>query len=559
MDETHELLLALAGRVDDDLLAWARELVAVGEDTRAVELVTAGLSADQVALPATVRAATVETARAARIDLDVDATLPPAATGDPDTEHRFTAGHEDEHVMTAVRRLPARLLDGARVRLAWRLTPAGTAPGPLPHPVLLVDVEPGGRPADVLAYQLYVGLERAGVTASIEVLTSGRPLSAYHASARREARAVVASPVAPAEVPVPVRPEPEPEPERRPEPPPETERRPEPEPECRPEPVESPAAPAFLEPPPERAPGSAPAPLPLRPAAEGSGGRRRRAAPDTASGPPRTAEQHHPTVTPITRNTLPRPVPMLRRESAPARPLTPVQPPGEATDQQQAVRPAVEGQVPALVETPPYRPMQDPLSGPLNAPLLAPLLDPTPADDADVGDEDREYDSAAFGAHDLSPLAPAVEADDGWEGEWASGDWAVSSTDIGEARPEEVAPVPVDAARHRYAEPTPAQAPPPPPAPARQPGPPQPPVAAPGPVAVPAPVPPEPAPDALPDPHHPDLGLRPDSLARLSDADRELLARLQAELGAGRKPRVTRRAGLTPNGNGRPPTMGHGA
>ena len=31
----------MAGRVDDDLLAWARELVAVGEDTRAVELLTA--------------------------------------------------------------------------------------------------------------------------------------------------------------------------------------------------------------------------------------------------------------------------------------------------------------------------------------------------------------------------------------------------------------------------------------------------------------------------------------------------------------------------------------
>ena len=44
MDETtapaspHELLLRLAGRVDDDLLADARELVAVGEDGHALEL-----------------------------------------------------------------------------------------------------------------------------------------------------------------------------------------------------------------------------------------------------------------------------------------------------------------------------------------------------------------------------------------------------------------------------------------------------------------------------------------------------------------------------------------
>ena len=35
---THELLLALAGRVDDDLLAGCRELVAFGEDGQAFEL-----------------------------------------------------------------------------------------------------------------------------------------------------------------------------------------------------------------------------------------------------------------------------------------------------------------------------------------------------------------------------------------------------------------------------------------------------------------------------------------------------------------------------------------
>ena len=32
--DAHELLLELAGRLDDDLLAWARELVAVGEEGR---------------------------------------------------------------------------------------------------------------------------------------------------------------------------------------------------------------------------------------------------------------------------------------------------------------------------------------------------------------------------------------------------------------------------------------------------------------------------------------------------------------------------------------------
>ncbi len=89
---THELLLALAGRVDDDLLVWVRELVAVGEDTRAVEMVTAALAADRAALPGPLRADLVAVARTVRIDLDADAALAPAAPGGPDEyQHRFTA------------------------------------------------------------------------------------------------------------------------------------------------------------------------------------------------------------------------------------------------------------------------------------------------------------------------------------------------------------------------------------------------------------------------------------------------------------------------------------
>ena len=51
----HDLLLALAGRLDDDLLAWARELLAVGEEDQAVELATAALAAERVVLPPTLR------------------------------------------------------------------------------------------------------------------------------------------------------------------------------------------------------------------------------------------------------------------------------------------------------------------------------------------------------------------------------------------------------------------------------------------------------------------------------------------------------------------------
>ena len=74
----HELLLALAGRLDDDLLAWARELVAVGEEGQAVELATAALAAERVALPPALRAAAVAAARAAHTDLNVERELAPA-------------------------------------------------------------------------------------------------------------------------------------------------------------------------------------------------------------------------------------------------------------------------------------------------------------------------------------------------------------------------------------------------------------------------------------------------------------------------------------------------
>ena len=73
--DTHELLLELAGRLDDDLLAWARELVAVGEEGHAVELVSAALAAERVALPPVVRASVVAASRAAYTDLDADAEL----------------------------------------------------------------------------------------------------------------------------------------------------------------------------------------------------------------------------------------------------------------------------------------------------------------------------------------------------------------------------------------------------------------------------------------------------------------------------------------------------
>jgi len=179
---THDLLLALAGRVDDDLLRWARELVALGEDARAVEMLTASLVAARAVLPAPVRSALVAAAHAARTDLGPAAALPQPRP-EESTEHRFTTPGGNDPVAGALLEFPARPLTGCSVLLARRLTPAGTAPGPLPHPVVLVRVHDETRRADVLAYQLGAALERAGAPASVEVLPADGPVPNYHAAA----------------------------------------------------------------------------------------------------------------------------------------------------------------------------------------------------------------------------------------------------------------------------------------------------------------------------------------------------------------------------------------
>jgi hypothetical protein len=179
---THDLLLALAGRVDDDLLRWARELVALGEDARAVEMLTASLVAAKAVLPPLVRSALVAAAHTARTDLGPAAALPPPHP-ESGTEHRFTTPGGDDPVAGAVLEFPARPLTGCSVLLARRLTPAGAAPGPLPHPVVLVRVHDHTRHAEVLAYQLAAALERAGAPASVEVLPADGPVPQYHVAA----------------------------------------------------------------------------------------------------------------------------------------------------------------------------------------------------------------------------------------------------------------------------------------------------------------------------------------------------------------------------------------
>ncbi len=488
-DTTHDLLLALAGRVDDDLLAWARELVAVGEDGHAVEMLTAGLTADRVALPAAVRARLVELARTARIELDADAELAPAGPAER-TEHRFAADEVAAGRVAAVLAgLPARQLHDCRVLLTHRRTAAGSAPGPLPHPVLIVEVEPGTRRPDMLSYQLTVALERSGLPASVEVLTVGRTVPAYHAEALRSARPLrlertgTSSSERAAETKVAVTALPS----RRPSAPPERAA----EPQRRaPGPVEVPAEPLRLDVTPRARqagtgrPIAAAAPFgeshsdtPLfddrsadaaaddrdsdarraggrlaavpsvfdepdrdggfdeRSADDGAAdfhpdefGRERRGGPAHRAGSPR---DDAPPVTPIGRPPAPgpTPIPLLRRGGGGRRPLAPVDSDGPPAGANGSHRD--DG--------------FDPLHDPLSRPLMAPLLDPTPPLTGPIG---------LVG--EPEPASPVAE--ESWSGDWLSGAWAertpdgAAPDDDRAGEPERPAPRPAvrRAPRHRY-------------------------------------------------------------------------------------------------------------
>ncbi|BBG05382.1 MULTISPECIES: hypothetical protein [Pseudonocardia] len=183
-DPTYRLLLELAGRVDDDLLATGRELVAVGEEGHALELLVAELVAGRVVLPPSVRLDLIAEAAARRIQPDADRCLPrgdlASAAG---MAHRFTGSGpaaDAEAVADALTGVPAP--DGGW-RLAWRTTPAGSAPGPLPHPLLLARTGGGGS-AEVLTYQAQTALRGAGLSVSVEVLGDDDEDTAYHRAAR---------------------------------------------------------------------------------------------------------------------------------------------------------------------------------------------------------------------------------------------------------------------------------------------------------------------------------------------------------------------------------------
>ncbi|SDD85294.1 hypothetical protein [Actinokineospora iranica] len=211
----HDLLIALAGRLDDDALADARELVASAEVDRALELIAGCLAAGPVAVGAAERDELLALFAAAHCDPAVVARL---TVAEPSlvTAHRFAGGKVDgvgaeQGIAEAADRVIAALPDIRAVWAVWRLTPSGAATGAVPHRVVLIGVGPSGS-APATAYRVEHALRRAGITASVEVLRDGAEPTDYHHTAMRYATEVPVSRKKPAPVSPPPMPPPAPAP-----------------------------------------------------------------------------------------------------------------------------------------------------------------------------------------------------------------------------------------------------------------------------------------------------------------------------------------------------------
>jgi hypothetical protein len=189
----HDLLLTLAGRLDDDALADARQMLASAELDRSLEYVAGCLAAGRVVL--------THEQHAELAALFADTFLDPSvidrvmvtdrlAAG----RHRFAVGSVDGRepergVADAVRSVLHVLPDVRSMWCVWRLTPAGPSSGPVPHLLVLVGIGPGGFPP-ATAYRVEDALRRSGIRASVEVLTDGVEPDEYHREAMRSARQI---------------------------------------------------------------------------------------------------------------------------------------------------------------------------------------------------------------------------------------------------------------------------------------------------------------------------------------------------------------------------------
>ncbi|WP_216213583.1 hypothetical protein [Amycolatopsis aidingensis] len=185
----HNLLLALAGRLDDSALSEARELVARSHLDEAAELAAGTLIAGRIPMAGSEQrelALVLEMSRSDPTLVD-HVLIDEAHTPQP---HRFTGENEPERGVAEALEKTLRVLPDLRsVHAVWRNTPAGSVPGPLPQRVVLVEIGPEAHPPAV-AYRVDAALRRAGLPSVVEVTGPWAERFGYHESAYGSANAV---------------------------------------------------------------------------------------------------------------------------------------------------------------------------------------------------------------------------------------------------------------------------------------------------------------------------------------------------------------------------------
>lgn len=187
----HNLLLALAGRLDDSALSEARELTARARLDEAAELTTGSLIAGKLPVRESEQHELGLVLELSRSDATLaDHLTVNDAEADNGVLHHFTGDNQPERgIADALDRTLQVLPDLRSVHAVWRNTPAGSVPGPLPQRVVLVEIGPEGNPP-AAAYRVDAALRRHGIRAVVEVTGPGAERGRYHDQALDSAVAV---------------------------------------------------------------------------------------------------------------------------------------------------------------------------------------------------------------------------------------------------------------------------------------------------------------------------------------------------------------------------------
>lgn len=189
VDRLFHLLLAMTGRLDDDAINSARELLGVGQPEAAAEFLAGCLVAGRIPVSSTEQYQLRRVLDEVRSHHSLADRLH-VVESVPEEGHRFGDPDEsDAGLIEALAPVTGRLGGVRALWCAWRMTPAGVTYGAVPRRVLLAEAGADGS-VPAIGYQLLEALRRAGIVCSVDVFSSDMQLPEYHRNALSAAHRV---------------------------------------------------------------------------------------------------------------------------------------------------------------------------------------------------------------------------------------------------------------------------------------------------------------------------------------------------------------------------------